>query len=191
MLVTIVDLSSLELVGAVGTHEVSQLQPGMPVVVKVEGQTETVAGRVDRIAPQAEAGSRAIAVVVTLDNRGERYRAGQYAEASVVVPDPTERVVVPSQAIGQASGQDFVWTIENGSLVRRIVVVGRKDAAKDRVEIVRGLADGTTLLALRFDGLREGAPARIVAHRGPSAASGAASGAASSVPVPAGTAPKP
>lgn len=188
MIVTIVDLSTLELVGAVGTHEVSLLQPGMPVTVKVEGPSGTVAGRIDRIAPQAEAGSRAIAVVVTLDNRGETYRAGQYAEASVVVPDATERLVVPAQSIGQASGQDFVWTIENAALVRRIVVVGRRDATKDTVEVVRGLADVATVLALRFDGLREGAPARVVTQRAAAAASGAS---AAAVPVLAGSAPKP
>ena len=190
MLVTIVDLSTLELVGAVGTHEVSLLQPGMPVTVKVEGQAETVTGRIDRIAPQAEAGSRAIAVVVALENRGERYRAGQYAEASVVVPDGTERLVVPAQAIGQASGQDFVWTIENGALVRRIVVVGRRDAVKDQAEIVRGVGAEQTLLALRFDGLREGAPARVVAQRAASAASGASAPAAAGVPMPSGSASK-
>jgi RND family efflux transporter MFP subunit len=188
MIVTIVDLSTLELVGAVGTHEVSLLKPGMPVTVKVEGHSGAVPGRIDRIAPQAEAGSRAIAVVVTLDNRAETYRAGQYAEASVVVPDATERLVVPAQSIGQASGQDFVWTLENDALVRRIVVVGRRDAAKDRVEVVRGLADGATVLALRFDGLREGAPARVVAQRAAAAASGAS---AAAVPVLAGSAPKP
>lgn len=183
MLLTIVDLSSLELIGAVGTHEVSLLQPGMPVTVKVEGAAETIAGRIDRIAPQAEAGSRSISVVVALDNRAETFRAGQYAEAAVVVPDATERTVVPVQAIGQASGQDFVWTIENGSLVRRIVVVGRRDRGQDRAEIVRGLPEDATLLALRFDGLREGAPARVVAAR-------AASASASGTPVRA-SAPKP
>jgi membrane fusion protein (multidrug efflux system) len=176
MLLTIVDLSALELVGAVGTHEVSLLKPGMPVTVKVEGGAEPIAGRIDRIAPQAEAGSRSISVVVALDNRAETFRAGQYAEASVVVPDATERTVVPAQAIGQASGQDFVWTIENGALVRRIVVVGRRDRAQDRVEIVRGLAPDATLLALRFDGLREGAPARVVAARDPAASGASAAG---------------
>ena len=41
---SIVDLGELELAGAVGTHEVSRLAPGMPVEVRVEGVTEPVAG---------------------------------------------------------------------------------------------------------------------------------------------------
>ena len=137
-IVTVVDLATLELAGAVGTHEVSLLQPGQAVAVRIEGQDRDVAGRIDRIAPAAEAGTRAIGVVVVLENPGERFRAGQYAQARVELADPAERMTVPAGALGQASGQDFVWTIEKGALVRRIVVTGRRDPASGRVEVVQG-----------------------------------------------------
>ena len=45
-------------------------------------------------------------------------------------PTDAERLTVPAGAVGQASGQDFVWTIEKGALVRRIVVTGRRDAGQ-------------------------------------------------------------
>src|SRR4029078_3289897 len=80
-IVTVVDLSSLELAGSVGTHEVSMLEPGQVASIRIEGQARDVAGLIDRIAPSAEAGTRAIGVVVALDNKGERFRAGQYAQA--------------------------------------------------------------------------------------------------------------
>ncbi len=173
--VSVVDLSTLELAGSVGTHEVSRLQPGLPVQVKVEGDGGTVRGRLDRIAPQAESGTRAIGVVVAFDNAGERFRAGQYAQARVEVADADQRLTVPLAAIGQASGQDFVWTIENGTLVRRLVVTGRRDVATGRVEVLKGLSPDARLLAVRFDNLKEGNPARVVAAR-----SGSASGVAPS-----------
>jgi RND family efflux transporter MFP subunit len=169
--VTIVDLGSLELAGSVGTHEVSLLRAGQQVEVRVEGWTDPMPGRIDRIAPAAEAGTRAIGVVVTLDNKGERYRAGQYAQARVELADDAPRLTIPAGAVGQASGQDFVWAIENGTLVRRIVITGRKDIAAGRVEVSKGLAAGTQILAARFDNLKEGAPARVVAQRAASAAS--------------------
>ena len=172
--VTVVDLSTLELAGTVGTHEVSLLSPGQSVEVQVEGQSKPVAGRIDRISPMAEAGTRAIGVVVVLDNRDERFRAGQYAEARAVLPDTAQRLTVPATSVGQASGQDFVWTIENGALVRRIVITGRKDPVGGRVEVNKGLADGSQILALRFDNLKEGAPAKVVAQRSAAGASGAA-----------------
>jgi membrane fusion protein, multidrug efflux system len=182
-IVTVVDLSSLELAGSVGTHEVSMLEPGQVAAIRVEGHGSDVAGRIDRIAPAAEAGTRAIGVVVALENKAERFRAGQYAQARVELADPAERMTVPSGAVGQASGQDFVWAIEKGALVRRIVVTGRRDAATGRVEVVKGLAPNAQILAVRFDNLKEGAPAKVVAQRSvANAAPGAASAPAGSAP---------
>jgi len=160
-IVTVVDLSVLELVGSVGTHEVSLLEPGQAVQVRVEGQAESVAGRIDRIAPAAEAGTRAIGVVVVIENRGERFRAGQYAQANVTREDTTPRLTLPLAAISQASGQDFVWTVEKNALVRRIVITGRRDVLTGRVEVTQGLAADAQVLGTRFDNLKEGAPARI------------------------------
>ncbi len=164
-IVSIVDLSTLELAGTVGTQEVSLLEPGQTASIRIEGQGSDVTGRIDRIAPAAEAGTRAIGVVVVLANPGERFRAGQYAEAKVRLADPVERLTVPIAALGQASGQDFVWTIENGALVRRIVVTGRRDPASGRAEVIQGLVPATQILALRFDNLKEGAPAKVVGRR--------------------------
>jgi RND family efflux transporter MFP subunit len=165
-LLTVVDLQQLELGGVVGTHQVSKLQPGQPVVVQVEGLAEPVSGRIDRIAPSAVAGTRGIPVVVVLPNPKESLRAGQYASAQVSLDDATLRTTVPLSALGQASGQDFVWTIEQGVLVRRIVVTGRRQVAQGRVEVVKGLPEGVPVLAARFDNLKEGAPAKVVAARG-------------------------
>ena len=181
-IVNVVDLATLELAGSVGTHEVSLLKPGQAVRVTVEGQAGTVAGRIDRIAPAAEAGTRAIGVVVVLENRDEQFRAGQYAQATAKLADTAERLTVPSTAVGQASGQDFVWALEKGALVRRIVITGRRDAAAGRTEISKGLEPGTQVLAVRFDNLKEGAPASVVAQR---AAPASPSASASSVPTPA------
>jgi len=174
-LLTVVDLAVLELAGTVGTHEVSLLRPGQPVDVRVEGESRPVSGRIDRIAPQAEAGTRAIGVVVVLENREERFRAGQYAQAAVRLEDPQQRLTVPVAAVGQTSGQDYVWTLEKDALVRRIVITGRSDSAAGRVEVVRGLPPETMVLAMRFENLKEGAPAKVVAQRSAPTASNPAS----------------
>ena len=176
-LLTVVDLSTLELAGTVGTHEVTLLEPGQAVEVKVEGQDTAVPGRIDRIAPAAEAGTRAIGVVVVLDNRGERFRAGQYAQARVRLADTEQRLTVPATAVGQASGQDYVWTLEKNALVRRIVVTGRSDAAAGRVEVIQGLVPDAQVLALRFENLKEGAPAKVLPRRVAPTASNPASAA--------------
>lgn len=174
-LFTVVDLSTLEVAGTVGTHEVSALKPGIDVLVRVEGQPEPFAGRLDRIAPAAEPGTRAIGVVVLLDNRKEQLRAGQYAMAKVVIPDPTVRLVLPITAVGNVAGQDHVWTIEDGVLLRRAVTTGRRDEAGGRVEVLKGVTPETVVLAARFDNLREGTKALVAAKTVPVASNPGAS----------------
>lgn len=164
-LLTIVDLSRMELAGLVGTHEVPRLQPGMAVQVRVEGMPVPTVGRLARIAPMAEAGTRSIGVTIALDNPKETLRAGQYALARVELADDTRRLTVPLAALGSSSGQDLVWVIADGALLRRAVTLGRRDEAHGRVEVLSGLADDARVLGVRFDNLREGAKAVVVADK--------------------------
>ncbi|MEO7852183.1 MAG: efflux RND transporter periplasmic adaptor subunit, partial [Rubrivivax sp.] len=124
---SIVNLERLELAGQVGTHEVSALHAGMPVRLSVEGLDTVVSGKLARIAPAAEAGTRSIGVAVDIDNPQEALRAGQYAVASVTLPDETPRLTVPIGAISNTGGQNFVWLIDDGVLLRRAVTTGRRD----------------------------------------------------------------
>ena len=89
-LLTVVDLSTLELAG-IGRHArgLAARSRASRSTCGSRARAATVPGRIDRIAPAAEAGTRAIGVVVVLDNRGERFRAGQYAQARVALADPT------------------------------------------------------------------------------------------------------
>lgn len=177
-LLTIVDLSRLELAGTVGTHEVARLASGMPVRLRVEGVAAPVQGRLARLAPAAEPGTRSIGVTIELPNAKETLRAGQYALATVDLPDDQLRLTLPLAAVGSQGGQDHVWLIHNGALLRRAVTLGRRDESNGRVEVLNGLATGAQVLAARFDNLREGAKAVVVADRPPR-------DAAASAPAPA------
>jgi RND family efflux transporter MFP subunit len=173
-LLTIVDLSRLELAGSVPTNQVSRLVPGMAAEVEVEGLPGTVSAAIARIAPAADAGTRSIGVTLEIVKPRATLRAGQYALARVVLPDDRQRLTVPTQALASSGGQDFVWVIDQGALLRRVVTLGRRDTASGRTEVLSGLSPGTRLLALRFDNLREGAKAAVAAPLASAAASAGA-----------------
>jgi multidrug efflux pump subunit AcrA (membrane-fusion protein) len=137
----------------------------MAVQVRVEGMPAPVVGRLARIAPMAEAGTRSIGVTIALDNPKETLRAGQYALARVDLADDTRRLTVPLTALGNTSGQDQVWVISDGALLRRAVTLGRHDTARGRVEVLSGLTDDAQVLGVRFENLREGAKALVVADK--------------------------
>ena len=166
-LVTIVDLRTLELAGTVGTQDVPRLSAGMPVELKIEGFDNPVRGTLARIAPAAEAGTRSIGVAVVLQNPKETMRAGEYAVAHVQIGDAQPRLTVPIAAISSASGQEYVWTVEQGKLLRRTITTGRRDPVRGRAEVLDGIKPDVLVLGARFDNLREGAKARVVASATP------------------------
>lgn len=158
---TVVDLSSLELAGLVGTHEVARLKPGMKATLRIEGVEAVVEARIVRIAPQAEPGTRSIQVALALPNPDERLRGGQYAVARVQLDDPEPRLTVPKTALVGSDGQQQLWVIEKGELKRRLVTTGRVDADAGRVEILGGIGAEAQVLAGRYENLREGAKAEV------------------------------
>jgi membrane fusion protein, multidrug efflux system len=164
---------------------VPRLSPGMSVELQVEGVDKPVPGRIARIAPAAEPGTRSIGVTITLDNPKESLRAGQYALVRATLPDDTDRLTLPATAVGNTSGQDHVWLIENGVLARRAISLGKRDANTGRVEVLQGVDKTSQVLGARFDNLREGAKATVVAVKSApsSAASTAVAAAAASAPI--------
>jgi hypothetical protein len=140
-----------------------------------------VAGRIARIAPATEPGMRSIGVTIELPNPNEQLRAGQYAMARATLADDADRLTLPASAVGNTSGQDHVWLIEGGQLARRAVTVGRRDPREGRVEILQGVTPASQVLGARFDNLREGAKATVVAAR--TAPVAPVASAAASVPL--------
>jgi RND family efflux transporter MFP subunit len=167
-LVTVVDLRDLELAALVPAVDVPELKLGMPVELTVDGFGERrFAGRVERINPSTEPGTRAINVYVGLSNADAALRAGMFVSGRIAVAASHPAPTLPATAVRTEAGQSFVWTVDSGKLVRRMVVVGRRDEDAGLVEIRTALPATTPVLAARFDNLKEGAPA-IVKAPGPS-----------------------
>ena len=163
-LVTVVDLRDLEVQALVPAIDVPELRVGMPVEFSVDGFGERrFTGRVERINPSTEAGTRAILVYVSLPNSDAALRAGMFATGRVALAASQPAPTLPATAVRTEAGQSYVWAIDNGRLVRRIVLLGRRDEASGRVEIKTALGASMPILASKFDNLKDGAPALVKA----------------------------
>ena len=161
-IVTIVDLTDLEVQALVPALDVPELVPGMPVELAVDGFGERrFAGRIDRINPSTEPGTRAIIVYVALPNPDAALRSGMFATGRIALAASAPLPTLPAIAVRSEAGQSYVWTIERGRLAKRIVSTGRRDETSGRVEIRSTLAPDTPVLAARFDNLKDGAPALV------------------------------
>jgi hypothetical protein len=70
---------------------------------------------------------------------------------------------LPAGAVRNEAGQTFVWAIDDGKLVRRMIVTGRRDDESGRIEVKTALPATLKVLAARFENLKEGAPALVKA----------------------------
>lgn len=170
-LLSIVDLSRLEVQATAAASDVARVVPGVPAVVLIEGLSgEPIRGRIDRINPSADPGSRSIDLYVSFANERGLVRAGMFANVRLHLVSDREALTLPLAAIQEEAGQSIVWAIKDGQLARHVVTVGRRDEQSQFGEILGGVGASDRVLATRFDNLKDGAPARIVG-------SGAAGGA--------------
>jgi RND family efflux transporter MFP subunit len=166
-LVTVVDLKEIELLALVPAIDIPELRPGMAVELAVDGFGERkFTGRIERINPATEPGTRAILVFVGVPNPNGELRGGMFSTGRVALAASGPVLSLPAVAVRSEAGQSFVWTIEDGKLVKRMVAVGRRDEENGRVEIKTALPPTVKVLAARFDNLKEGAPALV---KGPEA----------------------
>jgi RND family efflux transporter MFP subunit len=169
-LVTIVDLKDMELQALVPSGDIPELIPGMTVDLAVDGFADRkFTGRIERINPATEAGTRAILVFVGIPNATLALRGGMFATGRIALAAGAPVPTLPATAVRTEAGQNYVWTIQEGKLAKRNVLLGRRDEDTGLVEIRTAFAAGTQVLAARFDNLKEGAPVLVRAADGPPA----------------------
>ncbi|BAI71749.1 nodulation protein [Azospirillum sp. B510] len=153
---TIVDLSRVEVEATVPAEQVARLAVGQTASLRVEGFGErSFAGRIARINPMARAGSRAIPVYVTIDNRDGALRGGMFAGGEVLVAQAADAIAVPPVAVRHDDQGDFVLVIADGRTTRRPVTRLASWARGDLVQ-VEGLAPGTPVVTGNLPGLGAG-----------------------------------
>ena len=159
-LFTIVDLGKMELQAMVPANDIPEIKLEMAVELTIDGFGDrSFAGSVERINPMTEAGTRAILVFVQIPNPDAALKGGMFASGRIRLAAGAPVPTLPVAAIRTEAGQTFVWTIEGGKLIRRNVLLGRRDEAAARVEIKSALPPETQVLAARFDNLKDGGPA--------------------------------
>ena len=164
-LVTVVDLKDLELQAMVPAVDVPELAIGMTVELTIDGFGERqFSGRIERINPATEPGTRAILVYVGIPNRGRRAARRHVRDRPHRARgERTRAPTLPATAIRTEAGQTYVWTIDERQARRaqrrRRPPRRRRGAGRGQDRAARRMP----MLAARFDNLKEGAPALVKA----------------------------
>lgn len=164
-LLSIVDLTQLEVQAQVPISDVTQIRKGMPALVDVEGiDGRKFEGRVERINPSAEPGTRTINVYVSLSNEDSLLRTGMFARVLLTVAPEVEVPALPLSAVRTDAAQTFVWIVSDDKLARRNIVIGKRDERAQLVEVTSGLTPAEVVLATKFDNLKDGLAAKVISQ---------------------------
>jgi RND family efflux transporter MFP subunit len=159
-LFALVDLSRMEIEAPAPASEIPAVKAGQPATFRVDGYGERVFdGRVERINPTTEQGSRSILLYISVANRDGALKGGMFAKGQIVLDKTTPTAVIPATAVRDEAGQSYVFTIEGGKIAKRAVKVGITESQQGMIEIKSGLEQGVNVVSARVSGLKPGDPA--------------------------------
>ncbi len=170
-IVTIVDLSRLELEASVPASDIASIALGQAVRFTVDGFGDrTFDGKVERINPVAEAGSRSIKLFVAVPNASGLLKGGMFGQGQITLSQSKPVPVVPATAVFEEAGQSYVFTVEDGKLAKKAVAMGARDEVNGLVEVNSGLTQGADVVRVRMGSLKVGAPAVVRTSAAPATA---------------------
>ncbi len=167
-LLDIVNLQNMELEAAVPTSDIAQVALGQSVSLRVEGLDKPFSGRVTRINPSTQTGSRSVLVYIQVPNPQGLLRAGMFAEAQLTLRSKSGVVALPAGALHKDSDAFYVYAIEGGKLIKKVVTPGieGRDGDESKIEITNGLSEGAQVIRNNMGTLRTGSAVRISAVAG-------------------------
>ncbi|NRR31265.1 efflux RND transporter periplasmic adaptor subunit [Oxalobacteraceae bacterium] len=161
---TIVNLSEMVLEAQVPASEIPRIKVGQDVQFKVDGfQQRGFGGKVARINPAAEAGSRAMLVYIAVRNDDGALRAGMFAKGSIVTERSAVVPLVPLAALRTDKGQQVVYKIEAGKVVAQPVRLGMRNEDEGYAEVTEGLSQGSNVIVSKLDNVKPGSQVKLPA----------------------------
>jgi len=164
-ILALLDTSHVEIAAQMPAADVIRMKVGQTAQVNLEGFGDRVfSGKITRISPTTQPGSRSIPVYVEIVDRHEALRGGLFGTGTVTVAEKGHALAVPSSAMRKDDQGEYVLIVENGTLVRKPVGAVRTWSRGELVE-VKGLESGMTVVSAPLPGLHAGQKVKIVETR--------------------------
>lgn len=164
-LMTIVDISSLELEAAVPVAYAPKIRTGQTVQVAVDGfGDQSFVGTVGRVAPVAVSGTRMLPIYADIENPDGVLRGGMFASGLLVLDEVTDAIGVPVEALREDDNGTYVLKKDGDRAVRQSVTVGPLWDRGRTAQITEGLSNGDTIVSADLPRLQPGMQVSVVGN---------------------------
>jgi len=146
-IVKLVDDSSVKVIVNATEEDLTRVSAGADASITSDAWPGRVfSGKVVRVSPVLETGSRTGAVEIHIKNKSGALKAGMMARVNLVVDRIPGALTVPVDAVvlDQATGGKYVAVMKGGKPEKRDVRTGSQ--TPDDVEIISGLSEGDTVI---------------------------------------------
>lgn len=162
--VVVADLRQMKLEAGVSELQAGRLRVGMKARVDAQARPgESFDGELAAIAPEVDERNRHFRVEVRVPNDGRGLLSGMYATARIVESTEAGAILVPREAVATRDGRRMTLKVQDGTVTPVAVTEGLSDGV--RVQIVKGLQAGDTVVADARRQLAAGAKVRAVSTR--------------------------
>lgn len=141
--------------------DVSHLQVGQEVKVRVLSLDREFKGELSMVAPAADARTKGFPLEVTLSNDGHLIKPGMFAEVELKTKAVSDVLAIPRLAIMQEGSRQVVYIVTDDKAYAREIVVGLIN--DEMAQVTSGLNEGDLLVVKGQEYLRDGMPVSVVA----------------------------
>jgi len=165
-LLKVIDPTSIRFEGFIPADHIRFIAVGQIVNFRVSGQSDRqFEGRIERINPVADPGSRQVSVQVAITGEYD-LTVGLFAEGRVQT-EVKQGITAPESSLVRQGDQAYVWRVKDGVLNRLEVELGARDALTGAFAVKAGLVDGDLVLRHPLGALVDGV--RVELQQAPAA----------------------
>ena len=171
--VEVIDLSRIELEASLSAADSLSIKIGQTALLQIEGSKTPTPGKVVRINPNAQAGSRNVLVYLSLAN-ANGLRQGLFAQGTLGTTK-VSALTVPLSAVRTDKPTPYVQVVDNNAVKHvSVELLQRGDVTQngntETMVALKGVAENTPVIAGALGTLREGTVVKFTPTAAPKVA---------------------
>ena len=160
-IVTVVSLNPMIVDAQAAERDIARIRRGLNVNVTIDSLPgEKFTGRIMRIAPTLDPQTRNGMIEIEIPNRNGALKGEMFARLNLDLGSSRETLLIPRDALIYRGDQPGVFTIEEEKAKYLPLETGLSET--DKVEVLKGLKDGDTIITRGSNLLKDGDRVRVM-----------------------------
>jgi len=154
---SIVDMDVVKVKAKIPARGIANISLRHKAVIKPDDQLgKSYNGIVTLISPVIDRASQTCDIEIEVPNPESKIRPGTFTRIELNVADHKNVTIIPVDAIVKESGENFVYTVEEGKALKKPIIIGLNNGLK--AELISGLELGQEFVISGQQALRDGMP---------------------------------